>query len=121
MLPLRALRVFRVWSANWNHVSALEPCYCQGCADLGGLCCHQDPGGIGTRAAVRAMSRSVVLLQLGSVGMPMASVSTNVINLSCPLLENATGKLAQTLREEVDNTPHHRRALPLGSTLELTL
>lgn len=53
---------------------------------------------------MRATSGSVVLLQLGSMVMPMASDTTKVIGWFYPMLDTATGKLAQPLREEIDHT-----------------
>ena len=51
----------------------------KGQADQRGLCCHQCCGGVSTEILLGAMSGSMVLLQLESVVMSMACVSTGVI------------------------------------------
>ena len=51
----------------------------RGQADQRGLCCHRCCGGVWTEILLGAMSGSMVLLQLESVVMSMACVSTGVI------------------------------------------
>lgn len=104
----------------WCHVGACGPCCCWGCADLGGLSCHQDL--VTSRPELH--SRSMVLLQLGSMVMSMACVSIKVIGTMavlnwpyhdwlCPSLDTIVrelvlllwGELTPTLRKD-DPTPH---------------
>lgn len=149
VIPVGIGRSIDVWGLVghlgpcWCHVGACGPCCCWGCADLGGLSCHQDL--VTSRPELH--SRSMVLLQLGSMVMSMACVSIKVIGtmavLNCPYHDWLCLPLSRYCSQSWsysfgENSPPHsekmtlplseKMTLPLtvactspGTTLELTL
>lgn len=101
-----------------------------GHTSLGSLCCHRGYSDTWTELLPKAMSESMVLLQLGSVLMSTAHVMTrihrthacsNPAELSLlPSPDKATGALVPAIRKDSPNS-YHCYAPHLGSTLEASL
>lgn len=68
--------MFGVWSATWSHVGVQGPCCSWGHTNQGGLWCHLVCGDFWDELSPRALSGSMVLLQIGPVLMSMARVTT---------------------------------------------
>lgn len=67
------------WTDAWGldkHLRSWGLSCCQGHTDLGGFCCHWGHSDIWTQAATEGISRSMFLLQLESMMLSMAGITT---------------------------------------------